>query len=636
MDLFYGFDLGDAESAIARIDRTESTEPEILSILDAKSLISAYALLKDGTLVIGENACYVPKAIERRIRFKSGWLSDPEAPDHIRRFAEGVLAELYRSGQLRKDSDSCFYIGCPAGWNANAREDYRRIFQDLSYPPVRIISESRAALVASTQSKHLQVGYDILSRPVLVVDIGSSTTDFAYILSGHEEKLQTGGEVVLGGGIMDEILLEECVKSSHEEKRIRRIFEESPAWKTYCEFAARKLKERYFSDAAYWKDNACVDSVTIRYRLPVRLNLEMNEKRADALLNTRVEKLGNRSFMEVYRNALDEVRNSITTDQPELVFMTGGVSRMKPIVEATRNAFPTSVCITSAAPEFSVAEGLAWCGRIDDDLRAFKEEVQQLISSSTVEQIVEDNIPDLYKRAVDTLTDPILENAALPVIERWANGEIEKLADIDAEMEKSIRDYLSSTDARKLMVHPIAAWMKKISYAMEDKTVPICVKYHVPYSALSLSSYLSLGDIDIHVDTKDVFAVEEITWIIDTVISLLIGLLCGGSGIALVAQGPQGLVTGAFLSLIVLALGKNKMQELIVNAKLPKPMRKLIPRSYIKSRMEAISSQVKEDLRKSLEQEQNEEITQRLVSEISRQIEECLTRMAEVVEIPLG
>ena len=37
-----------------------------------------------------------------------------------------------------------------------------------------------------------------------------------------------------------------------------------------------------------------------------------------------------------------------------------------------------------------------------------------------------------------------------------------------------------------------------------------------------------------------------------------------------------------------------------------------------------------------LEKEKNEEITARLVREISEQIEHCLTRMAEVVEIPLG
>ena len=33
---------------------------------------------------------------------------------------------------------------------------------------------------------------------------------------------------------------------------------------------------------------------------------------------------------------------------------------------------------------------------------------------------------------------------------------------------------------------------------------------------------------------------------------------------------------------------------------------------------------------------QNEEITEHLITDISQQIERCLTKMAEVVEIPLG
>ena len=54
------------------------------------------------------------------------------------------------------------------------------------------------------------------------------------------------------------------------------------------------------------------------------------------------------------------------------------------------------------------------------------------------------------------------------------------------------------------------------------------------------------------------------------------------------------------------------------------------------SRTEKISDEVKSSFYKSLEKDKNEEITERLVNEISEQIEQCLTKMAEVVEIPLG
>ena len=276
MDRYYGFDLGDAESAVSCLNKSDAGVPRIITVGEAGSFVTAYARLRNGALVIGEAACYNPEAIERKIRFKSRFLRDPDSRRDVKSFAAGVLGELYMSGDLVKGEDCCFYVGCPAGWDKTARERYRELFEEAGYPPVRIISESRAALVSACQSKHFQVGYDILSKPVLVVDVGSSTTDFAYIMGGKEVDMQTAGEVALGGGIMDEVLLSCALNASVRGERIREIFEQSPPWKSYCEFAARKLKEKYFADEEYWKDNKCMQSVIISYEKPIRLHGRQN------------------------------------------------------------------------------------------------------------------------------------------------------------------------------------------------------------------------------------------------------------------------------------------------------------------------------------------------------------------------
>ena len=263
MEKYYGFDLGDAESAVSRLGRGDEGEPAILPVREAGSFITAYAQLDSGELLIGESACYDTHAVKRALRFKSNFLTDPQAEKDVRAFAAGVLGELYADGNLVKNDDSCFYIGCPAGWDRAARERYRAIFEDVGYPPSRIVSESRAALISACQSKHFQVGYDIMSRPVLVVDIGSSTTDFAFILGRKEVELQTAGEVRLGGGIMDELVLEESIRLSPDPDRVRRALAKSPPWKSYCEFAARRLKEQYSADEDCWADRECVDTVRI-------------------------------------------------------------------------------------------------------------------------------------------------------------------------------------------------------------------------------------------------------------------------------------------------------------------------------------------------------------------------------------
>lgn len=635
MERYFGFDLGDAESAVSVL-KTAQTEPSVLKIRDSKSVITAYARLEDQELLIGEGACYHPKAVERRIRFKSRFLTDPESETDIKRFAGGVLGELYLDGSLIQGEDCCFYIGCPAGWDKAARERYRSIFVRLGYPPVKIISESRAALVSACQSKYLQVGYDIMSNPVLVVDIGSSTTDFAYISKGREVELQTAGEVSLGGGLLDAMLLELCVEESENKEEIRRVFAESDPWKSYCEFAARRLKEKYFSDEAYWQEQACRQTIRIAYDTPVSLTLSIDRGKAEKLLYGPSGLLGGRSFHEVFTDSLRQTRQRLSGEVPNLLFMTGGVSKLAAISTWCGEVYPEAVVITGTEPEFSVSKGLAWSGHIDEEMRAFRQDIENLRDSTVVEQIVEANINDLYKNIAACLIEPMLRDVCLPVIKRWRDGQIRTLEDVDQELQTEIAAWLQSDEARDLLVKPVKAWLKPVSYALEEYTVPICLKHNVPYKALSLSSYLSADDIDLKVAAKDVFAVEEITWMIDTVISFIVGLLCGGSGITLITGGVAGIAAGAVISLLILFLGRNKMQEAIQRVNIPRPARKLVPLSRFENRLDNISEEVRDKFYQSLEEEKTEEITDRLVHEISSQIETCLVKMAEVVEIPLG
>ena len=637
MERFYGFDLGDAESAVTRIVRGEGNAPEVIPVQESGSFITAYAMKRDGQLLIGEGACYDPDVLVRRLRFKSRFLTDSAAGKDIRSFAAGVLGELLLSGALVRGDDQCFYIGCPAGWDKTAREEYRALFESAGYPPLKIVSESRAALVSACRSRHLQVGYDILSKPVLVVDIGSSTTDFAYIMSGKEVELKTGGEVALGGGIMDEILLNEAVDASPEPERLRSIFAENEAWRTYCEFAARRLKEKYYSDVEYWEKEPLTRTISIRtQRLPARLKLTMSPEIADRLLNKKTDRLEGRSFRRAFTDSLKQVRESISDPQPELIFMTGGVSRMRELRQWCAEVFPEAVVICGSEPEYSVSKGLAQCGLIDEEIRDFKAEIAGLIESTAIEEIVSAHIDELYRRTVDSIVDPILEHAAIPVVDRWRDGEIERLEEIDAILEKEIDGYLHSEEGRALLTKTVSAWLKEVSLGLEEYTMPICVRHNVPFTALNLTSFLSLSDIELHVEAKDLFAIREMTWLIDAIVSVVVGLLCGGGGLALIAAGIQGILIGFVVSALVLALGREQMQGVFLRMNIPRPMRRLMPKSYLRSRADRISGEVKAGLYAKLEKEKNEDITEKLVEDISGQIEMCLTKMAEVVEIPLG
>ena len=637
MDRFFGFDLGDAESAIARLNKDDQTAPEMLTVVGEQSFITAYAQLTSGELLIGEKACYADNVVKRKLRFKSRFLSDRGVAADVQSFAAGVLGELYGSGDLIRNEDCSFYIGCPAGWDRNTREHYREIFESAGYPPAKIISESRAAMVSACQSRHLQIGVDILSKPVLVVDIGSSTTDFAYIMGGKEVEMQTAGEVVLGGGLMDEILLEESVAAAGlGKKKIQSVFDQSEAWRTYAEFAARRLKEKYYSDEEYWSTHECKETVVLHYDRPVKLTLRMDRKTADKLVNKKIAKLNNRSFKDVFIASLKDVKNNITGSQPELIFLTGGVSKLTAVRDWCTSVFGDAVIISAADPEFSVAKGLAYCGRIDEDLKEFKEDLDKLIRSTTIEDIVEKHTPELYRSAVDCLVGPILEDVAAPIFDRWRNGEIKKLSDTDEILQGEIEAYLKQDKTRELLAGPVTAWLKPVIEELEEYTVPICIRHRVPYTALSLKSYLSASDIDIKVDAKNIFAVEEMTFLIDSIVTAIVAILVAAIDIVPFMAGPEGVLIGVIASVVILFLGKEKMQEKMLSAELPRAVRMLIPKNTFRSRIDAISDEVKATFYESLNKDKDDQITARMVEEISGQIEQTLIKMAEVVEIPLG
>ena len=166
--------------------------------------------------------------------------------------------------------------------------------------------------------------------------------------------------------------------------------------------------------------------------------------------------------------------------------------------------------------------------------------------------------------------------------------------------------------------------------------MPICIKHRIPYTALSLKSYLSVSDIDIKVNAKELFAINEMTLLIDSIVTALLAILLSTFSFVPFLADPSGIMVGIITSVVILFLGKDKMQEKMLTADIPKAVRRLVPKSAFSSRMDNISADVKDAFYESLEQEKNDEIRKRMVEEISTQIQHTLVKMAEVVEIPLG
>ena len=124
----------------------------------------------------------------------------------------------------------------------------------------------------------------------------------------------------------------------------------------------------------------------------------------------------------------------------------------------------------------------------------------------------------------------------------------------------------------------------KLSDELEQHTSRICRKYHVPERSLGISSALSASDFHLleKIDARDVLSGDSLTWtavFVDSVISIIVAMLCGGSGIVLISEGPVGMLIGFILSFLVLvvshAMGKKAIDEKLMNMDLPLAIRRI-------------------------------------------------------------
>ena len=240
-------------------------------------------------------------------------------------------------------------------------------------------------------------------------------------------------------------------------------------------------------------------------------------------------------------------------------------------------------------------------------------------------------------------------------------------------------------------------WLLSVSEELEQYTSEICRRYHVPERSLGISSALTASDFRLleKLEAKDVLAGDTLTWtavFVESIISILIAMLCGGSGVVLVAEGPVGMLIGFLLSFLVLmvshAMGKKAIDEKLMTADLPLSIRRLalanalphleapslgiadtvkkaasgklfsqpedadkakkrhlLPRfrwgegdGISERRMQAIRTRIRANYDKLLSSADNEELlslNSRMSRDISEQIESRLKELAEQVEIPL-
>ena len=572
---FIGYDLGHGETSVARAYGGSSREPEIIEHAGEKSFVSAVARNSSGVR-IGAQAVNMSALGKGKneiwVKFKSRDLTDKSTEIPTRLFTETLFKDLVADKKIDSLKTSRFIVGCPSGWDATDRDNYQDLMRKSGLKTVRIVPESRAALMTALEQGYLSL--EAARSSVLIVDIGSSTTDFTYCYDLEAEDV---GHNILGSGLLDTLILERNLARQPERKKIEKLIAKFPWYKPILEYWCRLAKEQFFNGEG--------SAVEIIRRLPVAggvlFEIRMDSKDADAILKTKIEALNGFSWPDTFNYAIKEAVERLGGRHPETVLLTGGASRLPLVGPACEKAFPDARVVRGAEPEFAIARGLAWLGRFEYLHGNFKTAIGELVSEGgpvfEKARAASDNLGDVL---APVLVDALIESCVVPAFGDWRRGKVKALNDVEAALNTRVAEWLSSDAAKKTLRPAIEDWFAGLQRRIEEITDPLCRDHNLPAMVLSLddSTHVSRHLEGLSVAAPKVTSLESDTALVGTTISaVLIGVLLSQAHLLAPLLGnPIGMAIGGVLGLGSFIFGKKALEGKLRAANVPGVMRMLM------------------------------------------------------------
>lgn len=595
-----GFDLGHGETAVALAMFAATTEPQILDIHGSKSIITAVAQHPSRGTLIGDDAFMARNVSSLRIAFKSPDVERLEVREPVKLFVGKILEILLKDRKITGGDTTLYFVGCPSGWSAIVRERYAELLRDAGMRHVTVWPESRAALVYARESGY--ISQDLAEGAILIIDIGSSTTDFTAV-QNLEIRISDFGQNALGGGLIDKAILERIVATHKRSAELQQIFAEHPVYAAICELECRKVKEMFFSNPEMWSDKPASKTVRLETSPPLYVDVEITPAIMDELLGQPLLQLQNRSWKNAFQDALLHAKERMQEYSPRLVLLTGGASRMGFTSELCDKVFPATRVVRGAEPEFAIARGLAGAGRIELKTTAFREEIGSLIASGKARQTIEDSLPSLLDAVASFLARSLPEAVILPAFQEWQQGQLRTLTDLEQAVQPRAIDWLASNEGKHKLGEIIRSWFTRMLPEVERLTNPICDRYQVPQTSMHLPTVLGVEGIagvpKGMVDTESVLGgVSNFVSVLGTI--LVTSILGGGGGIALLTHGPVGALMLIVIGGVTWYLGKVSMENLLKNMDMPGFLRSFVSEQRVRNELRDKESEFAKSIRDSL------------------------------------
>ena len=263
-----GFDLGHGETAVSICPVGDGAQAQDMDVWGngMKSVTTAIGWLPNKEIRVGEKALTNLKVNEKCICFKGDPLgrpgeSKPEAEKRncvVQAYSKAWCDQLLKNNQVSGDGTTRYYVGCPSGWSPESIRCYHDLLAKVSSSSLEIIKESRAGFVNAVDSKAGILALNALRENILIVDIGSSTTDLTLVHNLLDEDF---GNPQLGAALIEQALFDHTLKQLPDRARWDAAFDKYPHLRARCEIACRKTKKIYFQGEQDYLDDPTQSAV---------------------------------------------------------------------------------------------------------------------------------------------------------------------------------------------------------------------------------------------------------------------------------------------------------------------------------------------------------------------------------------
>lgn len=606
--LIIGFDFGHGETALATAHTGKVTPPAVLALPGStrKQHITAVAEHPQRGVLVGEEAWSARGTTSFFLGFKDKEFERDGVRKPIALFVQKVVDDVRRHQLIPGNGGVRWVFGAPSGWSRSRRDRYGKLFRSFGLTSVEVVPESRGALLYARESGEVDVVPDQLRGAVLIVDIGSSTTDYTSVI-GLEDTPADDGNTRLGAALIDKEILNHVLANRPDRAVLEDLMHDHPDERRRLELICRRAKESYFLTPQDRFDQDPDARVGAIEAVPTRngdviVDVRLSRADMEAVLATPIGLLGNRSWKDAFRHDLTAAIGRLGR-KPQVVLLTGGPSRMDFVVEVCRSVVGPGVQIVRGSePEFAIARGLALAGRTGIRVKGFSEDVIRLGHSRKVEDLVERRLPELATAMGHAVADGMTERHVIPVFTRWRNKQIVTLDAAAAEVAARLRAELKDSDNVALMA-AMAEWQNSLRPELEELTRQVCVRWGISPKALTLPPVeLHSGSLTVPMTTNvGVDVLEGLAGVVNVVVAGVVATTLFGAGTAVIAgTGPFAVIVAFVAGLWILSEGREGAMAKAKSWDIPGPLRKVKSEEKLKTQLRGEATQQESALAEAL------------------------------------